>query len=261
MTPNGKQRFEAHQAMIEELIRTTACRHHLGKDDFEELYSYVMMRLIDKDYDILKRFAGRSSLRTFLVTVVSRLTLDFKNRYWGRWRPSAVARRLGPVGIHLEVLLFRDERSLEEAVEILVTNFRVPMARDELRRLAGSLPCRPPRHFENDGCLDQMAADDDVEARARGEERSTTARRAATVLQQALDRLPAQDGLILKLRFYEGLTVPRIAEELQLRQRYVYGRVERCLRQLRTWVVDQGLSREDVADIDGRESAMIRLCF
>ncbi len=56
--------------------------------------------------------------------VVQRLFLDHRNRQWGKWRPSAEAKRRGPLAILLERLVVRDGWTFEQAVETLRTNHR-----------------------------------------------------------------------------------------------------------------------------------------
>jgi len=52
-------------------------------------------------YDaLLAKFEGRSSLRTFLTVVIQRLFLDHRISAWGKWRPSAEARRGGSTRRH-----------------------------------------------------------------------------------------------------------------------------------------------------------------
>src|SRR4029453_14108130 len=46
-----------------------------------------MLRLVEDDYDVLRRFQARSSLPTYVTVVIQRLFLDYRNRLWGKWRP------------------------------------------------------------------------------------------------------------------------------------------------------------------------------
>ena len=87
-------------------------------------------------------------MRTYLTVVIHRLFLDYRIRLWGKWRPSAEAKRLGAVAIALERLIVRDGWSFEQAVEVLRTNHAVDESRDELYALHVKLsPCAPTRHF------------------------------------------------------------------------------------------------------------------
>ena len=78
---------------------------------------------------MLRRFEGRSSLTTYITVVVQRLFLDRRNRLWGKWRPSAEARRLGPTAVLLERLVSRDGWSAEQALETLRVNHGVTVDR------------------------------------------------------------------------------------------------------------------------------------
>ena len=88
-----------------------ARRHQLSAPDTDELTSVVRYKLIDKDFAILKKFQGRSSMATYLTVVVERLCLDFFNERWGKWRPSSAALKHGAVAVHLEQLVVRAHRT------------------------------------------------------------------------------------------------------------------------------------------------------
>jgi hypothetical protein len=98
---------------IDRVVQAVARRHQLTVADAEELTSVVRFKLIDKDFAILRKFEGRSAITTYLTVVVARLCLDFFNERWGKWRPSAVARRLGGSAILLEQLVDRVSRSMK----------------------------------------------------------------------------------------------------------------------------------------------------
>ena len=118
------------------------------------------LKLIDDDYQILRGFRERSSLRTYLSTVVERLFLDYRIRQWGKWRPSAQARRAGALAVRLEALLHRDGVPFEAgggsaAGDASASRPRAPRSKrfgarlppritaaDRGRRRPGRFPCR-----------------------------------------------------------------------------------------------------------------------
>lgn len=128
--------------LIHQIVRTTGRRRHLSAAEREDFGSFVHLRLIEDDYAILRKFQNRSTLWTYLAMVIDRLSLDFCAEKWGRWRPSAMADRLGPVAVNLERLVTRDSHTLEEAIEILRTNHDVEQTEAELRRIWEQLPPR-----------------------------------------------------------------------------------------------------------------------
>ena len=90
-------------------------------DAADEFASWARLRLFEDDCAVLRKFRGESTIRTYLTTVLVHLFLDWRNAQWGRWRPTASARRLGPLAIELERLVLRDGRDYEEAVGTLVS--------------------------------------------------------------------------------------------------------------------------------------------
>ena len=140
-----EQLFLSELALIERVIAWVCMRRCLHGADAEDFASTVKLRFIENDYEILGRFEGRSSLKTYLVAVVNHLYLDFQTQRYGKWRPSAEARRLGPVALRLESLLYRDGLTFEEACGVLLTNFRVAEGRDALYEMSGKLPRRTNR--------------------------------------------------------------------------------------------------------------------
>lgn len=231
-------------ALVEQLCR----RHRMRRQDAEDFSSYVRLKLLENDYKILRRFAGRSRLRTYLLVVIQRLLLDYRTETWGKYRPSSQAKRLGAVALWLERLTCRDGFEVEEAVAILRTNMGVRCSHGELLDLAARLPRRSPRRFEE---LQDAAVDGKVEDRVRERERLAAARLANDVLSGALQNLPREDRLIVKMRFVSGFTVREIAAALDLPQRRVFTRIAKCLKHLRLGVEQKGVTRELVASLIG----------
>lgn len=247
MTPEAT--FLAHLPHIDKVVTSLCRRQHLRKEECEDFRSRVHIKLIDNDYAVIRKFQGRSSLKTYLTTVVTNEMKDFQNHIWGKWRPSAEAERLGPTAILLERLLVRDGYSFEEAVQILQTNYKIEMSWQEMEKIAGRLPSRSSREMEGEEVLGNLpapgdAADDDV---AR-EEREAVRRKVARTLPEALKILSDEDRLILKMRM-NGFTVAQIARTLHLEQKQLYRRIEKILNDLRQEVERLGLRREDVKEL------------
>jgi RNA polymerase sigma factor for flagellar operon FliA len=227
-----------------------ASRRRLRPDDAEEFAAHVKMKLVESDYVILRKFEGRSSLRTFLTVVIQRLFVDYTAAKWGRWRPSAEARRAGDVGVMLDELLWRDGYSLDEACEILATNRRVSARRPELERIAASLPPRPKNRFETDAPLtERAAAFGAADAGVERDERMRTARRVSAALKRLMARIDPQERLILSLKFVDGHNVADIASMLAVDQKGLYRRLERLLRELRDDLHAEGIEPDEALAI------------
>jgi RNA polymerase sigma factor (sigma-70 family) len=237
--------------LVDEIVRALRRRHRLSSEEAEELASATRLKLVEDDHAVLRKYTGRSSLRTYLVTVMTRLLLDSRRRRWGKWRPSVIARRLGAVALRLEELLRRDGRSLDEASRVLKDEGAV-LSAAECEALAGRLPERRPRPVEASGPLGEVGVPGDVaEAAVRGRERGLTARAVESGLGAALEVLTPQERLILRLRFDEGFKVGEIARVLHVPEKPLFRRLERLLARLRSVLEARGVSAGDVAEVLG----------
>lgn len=244
---SGETLLVSQLALIERVIAFTCRRHHLSSADADDFASHVKLRLVEDDYAILRQFQGRSSFRTYLTVVIQRLFLDFRIKAWGKWRPSAEARRNGPVAVLLERLIVRDGHSFEEAFELMTTNHAVTTPRAELERLAGLFPSRAKRRFESEDVLAGVPSREEApdQTLAHHDASAATAR-VSSVLRDLTRSLETQDRLILDLRFEDGRTIADIAGMLHLEPKPLYRRFERLLRDLRRGLEAAGVDPKAV---------------
>jgi RNA polymerase sigma factor for flagellar operon FliA len=234
---------------IERVVTGYGRRHGLSADQIEELASEVKLKLLEDDYAVLRKFEGRSSLETYLTTVVHRLLLDLRAAELGKWRPTAGAQALGPTAVELEREIDRDGHSAEEAVAIVAA--RSGQATTVLRDLVRALPVRGlGRSRPADADLTHHASADprpDELTRAR------EARQAKHDLHRHLDAelqmLADEERLALRLRFAEGLDIRAIAAILGRPQRPFYRELERILGGLRERLVARGCAPELVQEL------------
>ena len=237
--------YLANRTAIEQAIRNVCRRQRLSAADGEEFASVVHLRLITDEYAVLRKFEGRSSLRTYLITVVTHVYLDWRNARWGKWRPSEGAKRKGALAVQLERLLTRDGLGFEEACEVLRTNHGVTETRESLETVAAALTPRAPRRFVAEDTLNDYpdtAGFPDAVLEQR--EAAAAARGAVALLSEATARLPPEDHLILKMRFHDGFSIADIARFLNLDQKGLYRRIDRLLADLRTSLQGAGLTDE-----------------
>ncbi len=247
---DAQKLYEENLGLIRSIARFVCRRRKVGPEDQEEFESYVHIKLIENDYRIFRHFENRSSLKTYLTVVVQRLFLDFLDGKWGRFRPSAAAKRLGPAALRLEELMFRDGYSFDEAAETLATNHGVELSRDRLFAIAEQLPRRSSRRAQPIEPLriEDLPKHDLAERPLRQKEANRLARSAEAAFEVALRELEAEDRLILKMRFREGLTVPQISSTLDLETRRLYRRIERDLTRLRASIESHGLTFQQVTE-------------
>lgn len=247
----GRALLETHFDLIQRKLRHLSWRSGLPDCEAEEFRSWALFKLVDDDYRILGSWEGRSSFPTFLRVVLVNLMRDYRIHLWGKWRPTAASRRRGRESVLLEQLLVRDGLSADEAVERLRTVHGVSVAPDELVRLASVVPRRQDRCPVSDEELLHIPVDGQVEIRIEAAERARTASRVRELLVPLLQSLPAEDCLILRLSFFEGLSMAAISRALHRPQRELYTARERCLKKIRRSLEEAGVGAEQIREVIG----------
>jgi RNA polymerase sigma factor for flagellar operon FliA len=239
--------------LVERLVRFIARRHHLSFTDTEEFASVVRLKLVENEFAILRKFEGRSALSTYLTVVIERLCQDFSIACWGKWRPSAAARRQGDVAMLLERLIVRDGATFDEAVGTLQTNHRVSETRQQLHDMLLTLPARSARWsgHEPPVCVADSFTD-------HSHEDSTEVERVSIALSECIAALHPEDQRILKLRFEENLTVVEIAAVLDVDIRSLYRRLQTVIRMLRTSLEARGVRHADILRLVGHPTLLLR---
>jgi RNA polymerase sigma factor for flagellar operon FliA len=195
----------------------------------------------------LRRFEGRSSLTTYLTVVINRLFLDYRNRLWGRWRPSAEAKRLGPTAILIERLVARDGWTYDQ----VVTMFRVNHG-DVLDGPLAAFCVKVSQRLPNRQAVAETDAESvespgaTPEASLVREEQESLAERVQVALDRAREALEPEQRLLLKMRFEDRLSIADIARALHRDQKPLYRVIERVLATLGRLLEADGISREDV---------------
>lgn len=246
---NLESLYKQHLAMIERIARSVAHRHHVNPDDCTEFVQVVRVRLFDDDYAILRKFEGRSSMSTYLTTVIGRLYNEWRVAEWGKWRPSAEAKRLGQTAITLERLLTRDGLTLSEAVSLLTTGSGPHPSISELEAVYARLPARSARPVVVSGEVSPDAAAVDAEAgdRVEASDRERTVRLIVRTIDSISPTLGAEDRLILQLRFWNARKVPEIARVVNIDPKKIYKRLEKLFALLRRALEAVGVGPADIA--------------
>jgi RNA polymerase sigma factor (sigma-70 family) len=250
---DAQEVFLKNLGTIDRIIAFVARTNRLNPTAAEEFGAEVKLALVTDDYDIIRKFEGRSSFSTYLTTVIQRLFYQHRVKEWGKWRPSAEARRLGERAITLERLLTRDGFSFGEACRFLTTGSHPDYTLAELEAIYIRLPTRQPRPMlvaedsSSESVADAAHADDAL----LGRERQRIARIAASVLDRELASLDADDQLILRLRFWHAQKAKEIAETLHMEPKKVYKRIDKLLLTLRRELERAGIRRSDVDELLG----------
>ena len=255
---DARELLTENLALIERTAAFAARRYRLNPQDAEEFAANVRLRLVENDYAILRAYEARSSFATFISIVVQRMAIDDRIHVWGRWHASAEAKRFGAAAVEIERLLFRDGRSLEDALTVVAANHR-ELDRESLNALAARLPPRMPRHHEVD--LEEaervaVSPPSGVEERIVSAERREAAQCLSAKMSEIIAALPDEERLILQLRFEGGMAVAQIARALQIDQRLLYRRIENRMREIRAQLERDGVASRDVLDLLGHDDAI-----
>ena len=241
-----ENQFVSSLPLLERLTSAIARRHALSDEDASDFASWVRDRLIANDYGVFRKFVGRSSLSTYLTAVVGNLFRDYRNARWGRWRPTVGARRLGPVAVRLEELLFRDGHSMREAVQVLNSDFP-SVGEKEIRRIAAALS---PHYQVRELSLDALPTTTRLLATPPADPIAVDAvAEVELAVNQVIACLPAQDAAILHMRFWTGLTVADVARALRLDQKALYRRLDALQLRLRAALEERGVDQTVAADV------------
>ncbi|HEX8407797.1 MAG TPA: sigma-70 family RNA polymerase sigma factor [Thermoanaerobaculia bacterium] len=246
-----------HLPLLDNIIANVCRRGGMQPADVDEFAAEVKLRLIENDYAILRKFEARSSLGTYLSAVVHRLLYDYRIQRWGKWYSSAEAKRQGAAAIDLEQMLYRDGRSIEEALHVMQSRYPA-MTRADVEALAARLPQRLRR-------ARVISLEESAERTALPSQSSSSAAvdnadlggRVSEIVCEFLDRLSADDQLALRLRFESEMTVAHIARALRQDQQVLYRRLRRLFDELRGSLEAAGISGRHVAEIIGSDSAML----
>lgn len=255
---NYRKLFLDNLAIINQVIRSVARRYYLSAADTEDFRSHVYEKLIENNYAILAKFGERSSLKTFLTTVITRLFLDYRIARWGKWRASAAARRLGPVAMRLEQLLAREGMTFDAAVETMRRNEGLVITDAELDEMRRHLSIRPRRREASESELEGLAAPEQpLDEQLDAEVYARLADRVNCAFKKVIEELDPQDRQLLRMRFVERLQIATIARVLGLEQKPLYPRLIQLFARLRQAFEAEGLTVDEMRDLFGRPDSDI----
>lgn len=243
-----------HLDLIDQIVRTTGRRRHLSAPEREDFASFVSLRLIDDNYAVLRKFQKRSSLWTYLAMVIERLSLDFCAERWGRWRPSAMAERLGPAAVVLERLVTRDSHPVEEAFEIMRTHHHVELSETELRKMWEQLPVRVRTTEVPEEAAASVPSPHASDSNIEDAQRRQDLARLQAVLNAAFEGIPAQDRVLIALRFDQNLSMVEIAKLLNSSVPTLHRKLDKGLKHLRSALTQSGFDPREIGNLIGHPS-------
>jgi len=245
---DAEEVFLTNLCLIDKAIGYVCHRNHVNRDEEDEFGSHVKFKLIESNYAIIRKFEGRSAFSTYMTTVIQRMFFQYRVQMWGKWRPSAQARRLGDKGITLERLLTRDGYSYSEAVMSLTTGQPPVFTAEEIESIYVRLPIRQPRPVLV-AAMENTDNGPSVEPALFSGERAVIARHTAKTIDAAIATMEPEDQLILRMRFWNGKKIPDIAQALRLDDKKLYKRITKLLAQLKLTLEGAGVEAADALDL------------
>lgn len=203
-----------YSALIHQAIR----RHHFDQEDAAEAYVYVCGALSDDGFRRLRSFKpdGPARFTTWLTAVASNLCIDWRRQQSGRPRPLRCISSLPPLDQWVYRCIYEQKMSRTQCTEFLAPRFpgldeaKVASINARLFRLLA-----PHQRWELTIRGRARACDEHIAASDPGPEVTAEEGQARELVQQALMQLPADQRLLLRLRYEQGLTLAEIARLTQ----------------------------------------------
>jgi RNA polymerase sigma factor (sigma-70 family) len=255
--------FLTNLSVIDRAIGYVCHRNRIDRDEGEEFASYVKFKLIESNYAIIRKFEGRASFSTYMTTVIGRMFFQYRVQMWGKWRPSAEAKRLGDKGITVERLLTREGFTYAEVVSILTNRSAPAFSIAEIEAIYVRLPVRQPRPVlvSATDATDNLGPVIEPEHDLFSGERGERARQAAAIVDAEMALMDPEDQMILRLRFWAGRKVPDIGRTLGLDGKKLYKRIDKLLSQLRLALEQSGLGAAEAGELLNHSDHQLSFAF
>lgn len=215
-----KDFLEAYSSLILRVVKMVES----DPDRMSDIFVYVCEGLARKRFRRLRRFEqnGPASFSTWIQTVVRNLCMDWFRSKHGRSRQFQTIQKLPQLEQRVFQCHYEQGLSLEETLQTLQPSFgglteqRVDEA---FERIRNSLTRRQQKRLlDRRSPLVSLAASDSARILDRasdpnpGPEDSTATLEHRRLLRRALLKVSARDRLLVRLRYFEGMTLSQIAQ-------------------------------------------------
>lgn len=106
----------------------------------------------------------------------------------------------------------------------------------------------------------EVPVDGQVESRIEERERVRTEDRVRELLSSLLPSLPAEDRLLLKLHYWDNLSIAAASLLLGRPQRELYSARTRCLKRLRRYLEEAGVDPDQARRLQGQSQLDLASC-
>lgn len=255
---NPQAVFLEHLGWIDKMAALASRKHGRREADVEDFASWAKMRLMEDDYAVFRSFRGEAGWKTFIATVMVRLSIAYSRKEQGRWRPSAAAARMGTPARELEQLVRRDGYTVPQAGEKLRTAGVTHLSNLELARLLDGLGERTPlRPLEvtDDPVVESTESADRADERVEAAEARTERSALKAALLRGMEAMSYEDRMIVWMHYGEERTLAYVARALNIEQKPLYRRINKLRDLLRTLLEREGVSGREVRAMLDREES------
>ena len=246
------------------LFVRSLCRRSFEKNNdlANDCFLYVFEKLKEDGSRRIKAYKGRSSFRTFLYSVTSKLIIDFRRKSFGYKVLPKFYWEFDEINRYIFKLFFYQNLTTGWAENAVKTEFklsqeeaqgRVDIVEKRIResRLRGETKIEKQEiHIEE---IDTLASEDkksDPEEIMIATENGKQKENFLKVLKEEVQKMDDEDSLILQLYFEQGLSARQISSAIPgIKEKSVYKKIEKILRNLRKHLQENGITQEDVKDI------------
>jgi RNA polymerase sigma factor (sigma-70 family) len=229
----------------------TARTHTSGEDAAADCYVHICEQLARNHFKRLLKFnpAGRSSFTTLLRVVARNLCFDWHRNQSGRHRPFKALNDLSPLELEIYRLRFTRGASQDETIQQIASEFpavgadTVCAIEEQLQYSLNSrqrwiLSMRQQRELSTSVAIageDGASAELDIPDPKPNQETVFLTDEQQKQLRRAVGALPADERLLLQLRFEHDLTLDEVARLCGLSDgQRVHRRVSAVLNKLRS---------------------------
>jgi RNA polymerase sigma factor (sigma-70 family) len=227
------------------LILSLARQFNVDEQDHSDCFIYACEQLSDNSFHRLRQWQPQDGVgfTAWLRVVVARLCTDFYRQRFGRSRPNRAAVEGGPLHERVFHLRFVRHYSLAESLETLRPDYPqlsemelagiiTRLNRSLTPRQHWHLQLRQPGFVSLEGMETEASPSRETETALDAEQEASAGEQRARV-QAAVRQLPAQDRLLLRLRYEQDLSFREIAELAGLRDSFqARYRIDKALQQL-----------------------------
>jgi RNA polymerase sigma factor (sigma-70 family) len=222
----GDAAWSEFLARYSPLIMHVVRRHGLDDDSATETCNYVCASLSDDGFRRLLCFRpdGPARFKTWLIAVVSNLCVDQRRKEQGRSRPPQCVSRLPELDQQVYRCIYERRMSRGQCLQTLMPRFpdlidatvseinaRLFTLLTPQQRWQLSVRTSPPKPVVRDEGSDEDDPARQVVDPGPGPDELTAHLQEQRRLQDALSKLPAEQRLLLRLRYEQDLTLAEVA--------------------------------------------------